>query len=263
MKKTAALLLASLLLLSLLGGCKNAGAGRAQPEDSSVTSEQDMPDQAQETQDDPFAELKEYRKEDGPRFDMPDDLLQKYQNFVMPFNVMPEEFEDPGVLSDFTLIFTSAAAIQVEFIPSDDGISSRVPLSKIESRIREYFGPNAKLSDSYKDKDYSPYEIDSANGFLVQYFTGNIGGFFLPYALIEVEGGCELWLIDLMDPLFFDDPDNQEYLLSGGTVSYDEIASIALQMQYNVYRIEQQSNGRLLLAGFRYENYKDINHFLF
>jgi len=263
MKKTVAFLLISFTLLSAAAGCRSAKTESKLPDDDSSISQPDLADEEQEAKESPSLELKAYKREYGPRFDLPDDLLIKYQNFVMPFNVMPEEFEDPGELSDFALIFTAAAAILVEFAPSEDGMSSSVPLSKIESRIREYFGGAAKLSEQYADRDYSPYEIDRQNGLLVQYHAGTIGGFFFPYALIELEDGYELWLIDLMDPLFFDDPENQERLFSGDPVSYDEIADIAGDMQYNIYFIKEQNNGRLMLAGYRCENFKNINHFLY
>lgn len=207
--------------------------------------------------------IKSYKFEDGPRYDMPDDVVKRFKNFVLPFNTMPEPFNSPEELSAQVMIFTAASAIQVEFIPSDDGMSSYIPLSKIRSRIREFFGPGAKLSDDFMDSDLSPYEVDINNDLLIQYYAGNIGGFYLTYALIAVDEGYELWLIDLMDPLFFDRESNQERLFRGEEIAFEEISEIAFEMQYNIYRIVEQDNGRLMLAGFRYENYKNINHFLF
>jgi len=262
MNRLTALLLSLLLLLFITSGCKKTDPSPSL-QDSGPSASDPGEEQAETGPLDGFGDAgKGYSREDGLRFDLPDDVLKRYVSFVTPFNVMPEEFSSPSELSDFTLIFTAAAAIQVEFVPSDDGMSSAVELSKIESRIREYFGPDAKLSDSYAEKDYSPYEVDLQNARLIQYFAGNIGGFFLPYALVEAEEGYELWLIDLMDPLFFNDSDNQNRLFSGQTVDYEEIKGIAAHMQYNIYNVVEQSNGRLMLRGFRYENYKNIDHFL-
>ena len=77
---------------------------------------------------------KEFSLKDEPRFELPDDEIRRYQNFVTPFNVMPEPFDSPKALSDYAMIFTAASAVQVEFVQADDNMSSYVSLSKIKSR---------------------------------------------------------------------------------------------------------------------------------
>ena len=264
MKKTLSSLLALFLMMTILSGC--SGKKLTELSNQDVPETVDIPKTSFDGGLDNLPDeslMVSYTREDGPRFDLPDDMVKRYMNFVAPFNILPEPFESVADLSDQTLIFTAAAAIQVEFIPLEDDMGSYVPLSKIRSRIKEFFGPEAKLSDNYLSSDISPYEFDAQNDLLIQYYAGSIGGFFLPYALITIEGGYELWLIDLMDPLFFDKGDNQERLLKGETIEYSEIIDIALLMQYNIYRVSERDNGRLTLTGFRYENKKSINHFLF
>ena len=260
MKRVTAFFFISLLLLSLIS-CSRGKETDEHTLPSDNAREDTLPS---EEKNEPGAkQKKDFNIEEAPRYDLPDDQLERYISFVTPFNVFPEPFSDVKELSDHTLIFTVAAAMQVEFIPAEDEMSSFIPLSRVESKIREYFGSEAALSENYSSKDYSPYAIDKGEGILIRYSAGGMGSFLCPLAAIEVDDGYELYLADLMDPLFFDDVENQERLFAGEKIGYNDIADIALQMQINVYNVREQDNGRLVLRGFRYINQKDINHFLF
>ncbi len=258
MKKWFAFLLAVLVLISLVSCKKEEDSKETSPEKTQITEETSTDgEDSEKTENKPGGT---YKISDGPRFDLPDTDVKRFQTFVTPFNVMPLPFDNVAALTNQSMIFTAAAALKSQFVPSADGTYSSVPLSKVETKIRDYFGSDAALTDGYLDQDYSPYSIDGDQ--LVLYSSGNIGGFFFPYALIKIEDGYELWLIDLMDPLFFDNTDNQDRLFSGEEISYSDIREIAPEMQYNIYHIREKDN-RLTLVGFRFQNYKDINHFLF
>ena len=207
--------------------------------------------------------LKEYSISDGMRFDLPNDYVDRFQSFIIPFYCCGEEFNNASELNDSTLLYTAAIALSTEFALSIDGMSATIPLTKLESKINQYFGGEAELSQEYYLKEYFPYVVDIDNDQLIRYSSGGFAVFLFPYALVEVEEGYELYLIELMDPLFFDDSDNQEKLLSGETVEYSDIQDIALQMQFNIYRLVEQSNGRLMLKSFRYENKKNIVGFIY
>ena len=207
-------------------------------------------------------EIKEYGKEDGSRFDLPADEVERYLRFIMPFNVCSEEFSDAAQLSDNALVFTAAIALQAEFELSVNGLSSMLPLERLRSKITEYFGPAATLSDSYAEKVYYPFEIDTERELLIQHTSGGIASFLCPYALIKLEEGYELYAIDLMDPLFFDNPENQDRIFSGETITLGELEDIALQMQFRIYHVTEQTSGRLMLKSFRYENKKNIINYV-
>ena len=256
MKKRIVLLLLVIFLFSFYG-CKEKPKDTPKEEIKDDIKEEILPEEEIKEEE---TVLKEYTKEDGMRFDLPKDVVSRYQTFVIPFNISPEEFSDAKDLSDYTILFTAANALQVEFVLSIDGMTSSLPISRLESKIKEYFGPEAKLSDGYASKDYFPYSVE--NDEIVQLSSGGLASFFFPYAFIDLEEGYELYLINLMDPLFFNDYDNQDRLFSGNTITYEEISDIALQLQFNIYHIVEQPNGRLMLKGFRYENKKDITNII-
>ena len=204
-----------------------------------------------------------YTKEQGVKFELPLDQVERYRLFILPFNYCAVEFSSLEKLNDYTLVYTAAAALHAEFELSIDGTYSILELTKLEAKIKEYFGAEACLSESFASKEYFPYQVDTANSQLIQYSTGGIASFFFPWAIIEMDEGYELYLIDLMDPLFFDDPNNQEKLFNDDEILLKDIEAFALQMQFNIYHIVEQPNGRLMLKGFRYENKKDIIGFVF
>lgn len=204
-----------------------------------------------------------YVIDDGPRFDISQGETDNIVKFVSPFNTHPQEFEDAAELSDETMIFTAATALDSEFIADDFSESSTVSLDMLNLKIREFFGPNAALSEDYMKKDYSPYIIDENSGHIVRESYGTIGGFYLPYAVIANENEYTLYLIDLMDPLFFSDEENQIRLHEGEKIELDEIMEISPNLQYNIYTLKKDENGRIFLSAFEYENFKDIDHLIF
>ncbi|NMA06994.1 MAG: hypothetical protein GX928_04705 [Ruminococcaceae bacterium] len=204
-----------------------------------------------------------YKIEDGPRFDISQGETDNLVRFVSPFNTHPQEFKDAAELSDETLIFTAVTALDSEFVVDDLSESSTVSLDMLNLKIRELFGSNAALSAEYMQKDYSPYVIDKESGQIVRESYGTIGGFYLPYAVIGGEDEYTLYLIDLMDPLFFSDEENQRRLYEGEKIELDEIEEISSKLQYNIYTLRKDDNGKMFLAAFEYENFKNIDHLVY
>lgn len=246
-------------LLFLLTACKGQGDGGSVSSgdgSSSDSSRQEPVGNAGQTDSGDDA----YQIEMGTRYDLPDNDVDRFVRFVSPFNILPMEFDDVSELTDETMLFTATAAAEIDFLPDLDGYSSKIEISRIEKKVGEYFGSGAVFSADYKNKDYSPYSIEGDA--LVRYAGGAVGQFFFPYALIEADDGYDLYLIDLMDPLFYDNRENQDRLDAGEEILYEDIREIALKMQFNVYHVVE-ANGRLTLKGFRYINGKPINHYVF
>lgn len=256
MKKLIVLLLCALLLVGALGGCKkndpDVNITWTQPGDDGTNGADGADEQ------DPVSEIPPHD------FALPDGNVESFVNLVANFNVAPVEFRAPSELGDETLVFTAATYLGAEFTLNEDGFSYSLPLAELEAGVARMFGGLGTLSPDYKTKDYIPYQIDAENDVIVRYPGSGVGSYYFNYALVELDsGGYELWLIDLMDPLYFSNTQNNDYLLSGGTVTYDMISDIAPEMQYNVYTLRQSDSGDYYLAAFRYHNFKNINHFIF
>ena len=187
--------------------------------------------------------------------------LAELLKLVKPFGVCPEEFDDASELSDAALFFAAVTDLGSEFIPIEDGYSYSLPIIELAPVIKRLFGPGAALSEGWQSGSYEPYTIDAANGLVLNYSLGEITGLDFPYACVKTDGGWELWLLDLYDPMFADL--NPAIIESGdaSSVKWDMVKPYAERMQTGIYTIKTADNGSYYLAGFRYRNFKDVAHY--
>ena len=244
----------AVLLIFCISGCKK---DEKEPENliNPPVEKEDLPQITDPIDEGP-------RKRPGePHFDLPESGVQQLVSFVSPFNTFPVEFDDPATLSDEVLFFTAAAALKTEFVPNSDGYTSTLPLSHVENKVSEYFGKGVKLSDEYRAKDFSPYVISGENVTQIDY-AGSPGSFYFTFAAFDDGDRFELWLIDLMDPCFFDDENHQEELYTGVSIVWYDIKPVADEIMYNIYTIEKVGTGYRLIS-FRHENYKEFESITF
>lgn len=186
----------------------------------------------------------------------------KLRELAAYFNVYPEEFTDASQLSDYCIFFTAATACAADDISGTE-MQNGISLDTLYDKIDEYFGGKASLSDSWYNLDYSPYTVDMDAGVIKSVPTGSSGSYYYPYKVLETgEDTYELWLIDLMDPLYYDDEENKTLVDSGSLPGWADIKDIAGSMQTNIYTFTVGENG-YYLSGFRYLNYKNIDHYGF
>ncbi|MBR0451530.1 MAG: hypothetical protein IJI78_06015 [Oscillospiraceae bacterium] len=180
------------------------------------------------------------------------------------FNSDPEEFTSSAQLSNASKFFAAVAYKQDDFTMSEDGFMLSLPISELEAAVRTYFGSNASLSSGWTTEDYSPYLVDEENGLVVSFGMGTPSTFLYPWAAIDKgDGVYELWMLNLLDPLYSDEPENALLIESGNpsAVPMDAIEDIARDVQTNVYTF-QQSGSSYYLIGFEYKNYKGISNYL-
>ena len=199
-------------------------------------------------------------KSDPPEFDVNNIQINKMLDTVKPFGVYPEEFEDASTLSDYCIFFTVAEACNMKFGTDELTGVDTLSFDRFYKEVENYFGGKAALSDKWTGNDYTPYVLDTENGTITRNSSGSVGSYYFTYKVLDnKDGSYELWLIDLMDPLFYSDVENRVKLDAGEEVEWSEIEEIADQMTTNVYTLTIGDEG-YYLSGFRYINYKDIDH---
>ena len=189
--------------------------------------------------------------------------MMKMSSLADIFNSDPEEFASPSQLSDTCKFFAAVAYKQDDFVMSEDGFLLSIPISDVESAVKEYFGPNASLSSDWTSGSYEPYLVDVENDAVVSFGMGTPSTFLYPWAAIDKGDGIyELWMLNLLDPLYSDAPENAMLIESGSpsAVPMDAIEDIARDVQTNVYTF-QQSGSSFYLIGFEYKNYKGVSNY--
>ncbi len=243
----------STAFILIVSGCALEDSPQSEAVSSSVKAEI-------EAKIDPVAEATEslvtaLPEQSGYSVDL--ETLDKFISLVTPFNIAPSPFFDSSELSDETMVFASAILKNALFEDMDDGISASLSFADLEDGVSAIFGPEAKLSDEFETKEYSPYILDVENEVIIrQYATSGMAGYFFPYAVDGYQDVYKLYLIDLTDPLFFNDMENQELLMTGGEVTFDMIEDIYTEMQCNVYTIKPNGTG-YYIAEFEYINFKE------
>lgn len=180
------------------------------------------------------------------------------------FNIFPEEFISSVQLSNASKFFAAATYKQEDFTMTEDGFMLSLPITELEAGVRSYFGPNASLSSGWTTEDYSPYIIDEENGLIMSFGSETPATFLYPWAAIDKgDGVYELWMLNLLDPLYSDKPENAILIESGNpnAVPMDAIEGIAREVQTNVYTF-QQSGSTFYLIGFEYKNFKGVSNYL-
>ena len=259
MKRFLSVILILALALSFAACKPDGGAGPPTISPAEPSKEQQPSDGAQP---DPEASKElELLDFESTHIEAADYELDELLGLVKPFNVCPEEFDDPSKLSDAALFFAAVTELSSEFIPVEDGYSYSLPIIELAPVIRRLFGPGAALSEGWQSGSYEPYTIDAANGLVLNYSLGEITGLDFPYACVKTSEGWELWLLDLYDPIFADL--NPEIIESGDAagVNWDMVKPYAERMQTGIYTIKTAENGSYYLAGFRYRNFKDVAHY--
>ncbi|MEG1558153.1 MAG: hypothetical protein RR058_07495 [Oscillospiraceae bacterium] len=264
MKRFTCSLLIAALLLSLISCGKSEQAEQPQPPPPAQTGgKEEKPD---DKENDKPQNVGDYFEPQKPTFCVPDNVVDTFVKLVEPFNTFPVEFTDAAKLSDEALFFAAAGSMGSAFLPGADG-SYSIGLSDLESVIHTLFGSNAKFSDGYKTKDYSPYTVDAEKGMVYKYGAGSVQNFLFKLAVIETKDkkGYELWLVDLMDPAFVDIAQYKQMLMDGslGSVTWEQVKGYCAGMQTNIYTIKKNDDGSYYLAGFRYKNFKNIEHYTF
>ncbi|MEG0912386.1 MAG: hypothetical protein RSG53_02145 [Oscillospiraceae bacterium] len=204
---------------------------------------------------DPAAEQKPLLE---PVIEVDDSLLKKLVTFVAPFNILPQEFTDSSELSDYTLFFTAVTRMNSDFQPLPDGYSYSLSLSKLNTAVSDFFGKGTALSESYLTQNYEPYIIDSANSVVIKTSMGSITSFLYPYRCTKTDDGYELYMLNLLDPLFIAKYPEHSDGADASEVDNSMVADIADNMMTYVYTITKNSDGFLNLTAFRYLNSKDI-----
>ncbi len=259
MKRTLAALLCAVLILTL-ASCAQ------QPQNPTLPTQPAEPGSSQSEPEKPADEKPEEEKpsvDAQPTSDLPADAIQKLVDFVRPFNVCPAEFTDASSLTDTALFFAAVTKLNNAFIPDEDGYTYSLDTRDLAPALRSMFGDSAALSDNWQSGDYSPYMVDAAAQKIYKYSQGQATMLFYTLKAVKVgEGRYELWLVDLCDPMFAND--NPQIIENGDedAVSFEMISKIYMGMQTNVYTIALDDGG-YRLAGFRYENFKNVSHVMY
>lgn len=272
MKRFCCILLILLTVLSLTSCGKdreydqhyyNEGQSSADPDPANPSGPADVPDPTPPQNENPYAEALEAEFPSN-RIECGYEDLLKMKRLAAVFSNAPEEFTASADLSDACKFFTAASYLSDEFEMMENGFTQSIPISRLEEAVRIVFGDSACFSSSWMNADYSPYMIDAEDQLIVTYGIGMPNTFFYTWAAIEREDSrYELWLLNLVDPLFLDDEENAAVaeVGDGSAVPIDSVEKIARQMQTNVYTFERTESG-LHLVGFAYKNYKGVPNFL-
>ncbi len=190
--------------------------------------------------------------------------LLEMKHLASVFSNAPEEFVSPDQLSDSCKFFTAVSYLGDQFEMLEDGFTMGLPITAVTDAVSEVFGRGVELSPNWFSSDYSPFMLDTENGMVLTYGIGMPNTFLYTWAaLVKEDGTYELWMLNLVDPLFSADEENTLLVEAGNgdAVPIDLVENIARQMQTNVYTFSKGENG-LCLTGFRYENYKGVSNFL-
>lgn len=190
--------------------------------------------------------------------------LLEMKHLASVFSNAPEEFTSAEQLSDSSKFFTAVSYLSDRFEMLDDGFTMGLPISEVTDAVPSVFGSGAAFSPNWLSADYSPFMLDEESGMVLTYGIGMPNTFLYTWAaLVKEDGTYELWMLNLVDPLFSEDEENALLVEAGNgdAVPIDLVENIARQMQTNVYTFSKDENG-LCLTGFRYENYKGVSNFL-
>ncbi|MBQ8996046.1 MAG: hypothetical protein IJ091_09535 [Oscillospiraceae bacterium] len=190
--------------------------------------------------------------------------MMKMQAIADLFNSDPEEFISSSQLSNASKFFAATAYLQDSFEPIEDEFMYALPISQIDAGVKAVFGPYASLSSSWTSEDFSPFLIDTEKELVISFGQGRPSTFLYPWAVLDKgDGVYELWMLNLLDPLYSDDPANAILIESGNSsaVPMDAVQDIAREVQTNVYTF-QRSGSSYYLIGFAYKNYKGISNYL-
>ena len=221
----------------------------------------EVPDEKED--ENPYAESLE-AEFPSSHFDCEYQEALKMRDLANLFNSDPEEFVSSVQLSDTCKFFAAVSYRQNDFTESEDGFLLSLPISDLETAVQAYFGPGASLSSNWRSGNYDPYIIDEENGLIVSFGSGTPSTFLYLWAAIDKGDGIyELWMLNLLDPLYSDAPENAILIESGtpDAVPMDAVEDIARDMQANVYTF-QQSGSSYYLIGFEYKNYKGVSNYL-
>ncbi len=263
MKKILSIALVLTLTLSLFG-CTKPTAPNADPSGGGTVNVTPNGDDKPTAGGDDGKIKFVYAPPTEQSFCIPSASVDKLVSLAKPFNSYPEEFTDPSELSDYALFFAAASKLRSNFIASSDNFSYSISFSLFPNAIKEMFGDGAAFSADFASKSYEPYAFDAATGTVTTYGIGEMYSPLFTFAVVPLEDGYELWLIDLMDDNITSRPELLELVEFGKAeeITYDMIKDFALDMQTNVYSFKDIGDGKLILSGFRYENYKGLSHYL-
>ena len=281
MRKYISIILSLVLILSL-SACGNketdtssedteesSGQNETQTVEDSGQSEEDDTDESIENKN-PYEDiLKEEDKEeeDTEEISFPVNQLQcSYgdvkimKNIAVCYSNCPQQFASSSELSAEAMFFAAAAYRSEEFTENPDGFTSSLPISELISGIQEIFGETVNLPEGWTSDDFSPYTVNVTDQTIETVASGTPATFFYTWAVTdEGNGTYKLYLLNLQDPLFSDNSENEELTAigNGDIVSVDDVKDIASQMQTHVFTFTS-SEGTLHLTGFEYINYKGI-----
>ena len=209
------------------------------PESTVKPQPADIPDEQGEPEDkedeNPYAESLE-AEFPSSHFDCEYQEALKMRDLANLFNSDPEEFVSSAQLSDTCKFFAAVSYKQNDFTASEDGFLLSLPISDLEAAVSAYFGPGIALSSSWRSGNYDPYIIDEENGLIVSFGSGTPSTFLYPWAAIDKgDGVYELWMLNLLDPLYSDEPENALLIESGtpDAVPIDAVEDIARDVQTN------------------------------
>ena len=216
----------------------------------------------EEKNDNPYAESLE-AEFPSSRIECDYQDMLKMKAIADVFNVDPEEFVSPSQLSNACKFFSATSYCQNDFEAIENGFMLSLPISTLEAGVRAVFGPNVSLSEGWMSEDYSPFMVDVENQVVLSFGQGTVSTFLYPWAVLDKGNGVyQLWMLNLLDPLYSDEPENALLIESGNpdAVPMDAIQDIARDVQTNVYTF-QQSDSSFYLIGFEYKNYKGVSNF--
>ena len=247
------LLVVLTLLLSFLLACCG-------PQETTIGQEPEQGQTESETEKQPDAEKQPAEEPETfePVIEINTAALEPIIKFVSAFNTYPEEFTDPGTLSDYALFFAAASHMNGSFEPTADGISYSLPILDLEAAVRELFGTGVSLSDGWTQQNYDPYWVDTENGLIFRSSMGMVSPLLYPYRCVRTDDGLELTMLLLTDPLF---AEKYPEIADGGdpaSVTPDMVEDIAADMTAYVYTLRDNGNGGYTLAGFRFRNPKPV-----
>lgn len=191
------------------------------------------------------------------------DML-RMEALAADFNNYPEVFYQTSTLSNSAKFFAAVTYLSGEFQDAGDGFTLSLPISRVEEVIPVIFGDGARLASDWIEGNYSPYQLDLENDQVYSYGQGSVSTFYYSWAVTANDDGTyQLWMLNLLDPLFYDVEENQGVIETGNAsaVPLDSLEKIARLMQTNVYTFEKTSSG-IHLIGFEYKNYKGVPNFV-
>ena len=242
-----------------VAGCGRTSGKPSESSEPAATDETQVPEGNPEEQ----GEEADSNPEDEVVTDrIPDNIVNRIENAIACFTIAPQEFSDVSELRDDTMIYAALLRCSGEFLPEEgDEYTYTLPLERLPSAVKAVFGSDAALSDGYLYGSYYPYEISSSDGLIYRYSESIEDNYFYTDKITDLgDGFYEIRLINLRDPLFFDD--YEEYLLEGYPATEELIADIRDRMFTYVYTVQDTGHG-MIITSFRYLNYKELDPYDF